>query len=604
MVDVGRVEQTQHALPLHTLDRGVRLLGHPISLDRLFAQLHAGKPITIGVLGASVAQNGGCLDQTGKRCMVYRGAANTPAGFAVRMLRHINRTWPGDHRINNMALDGTGAEHAAHCVVGHVPAEVELVIAEWGSMALHTVRALPSIERIARVLLARPRPPVLLHLSVHEWCSQRVTPRSLYQVGDVLKGSLKAWVYPDTPWAAVEEESTRISRHYGQPSVSVHAALAPHVLAHEPNFALDDITGPDCLHPVNGRHGIEYVEALLVHWFERAHALWHHATSERRDLLHPTRPSDMPASMGLASVDARTFSTGATPLRGSRRSRGLLGLGVGVLPPALHVVNADVRIHTRCYAFMHERQDVRQAIMAPADWCSVGSGSWSTASAPAASTIGVEGAGSQVASCWATERATCPPTVDARAMESLNRKSYAYRRAEAQQTAYLKFLLAPPRHWFYCGMSLGGLRRKISAGLVALVPGSMLRVRVAGWNAADSPRAEMALEHLTSYEGMGVARLECIDECMCEPQVIDAHKTNEIRNVSVFESHRFPVRARWPLALAVRRQRQGGAAAREWSCGVLITLLDQTQSGQHKFKVRSIEVVSALPSLNTTRRLL
>jgi len=122
---------------------------------------------------------------------------------------------------------------------------------------------------------------------------------------------------------------------YGQPSVSMHAALAPHVLAHEPNFALDDkITGPDGLHPVNGLHGIEYVEALLVHWFERAHALWHHATSERRDLLHPTRPSDMALSMGLASVDARTFSTGATPQRGSRRSRGLLGLGVGVVPPA------------------------------------------------------------------------------------------------------------------------------------------------------------------------------------------------------------------------------------------------------------------------------
>ena len=152
-------------------------------------------------------------------------------------------------------------------------------------MAMHTAWALPSIERAARALLGRPNPPVLVHLSVHEWCSQRVMPRSLYRVGDVLKGSLRQWVFPDTPWAAVEEESTRVSRHYGQAAVSVHAALSPHVLNHEPGFDLDDITGPDCLHPVNGKHGIEFVEALLTHWFDAAHSLWRHASANAKYLL-------------------------------------------------------------------------------------------------------------------------------------------------------------------------------------------------------------------------------------------------------------------------------------------------------------------------------
>lgn len=109
-------------LPTTTLDRGVKLLGHAHALDALFSRLHSGKPITLGILGASVGQNGGCLDQPGKRCMGYRGRhRGEPLGFALRLLRHINRTWPADHRINNSALDGTGVEHMAKCVVSHLP---------------------------------------------------------------------------------------------------------------------------------------------------------------------------------------------------------------------------------------------------------------------------------------------------------------------------------------------------------------------------------------------------------------------------------------------------------------------------------------------------
>ena len=119
----------------------MRLLGHPLASHHLFEKLHAGQPITIGVLGASVGQNGGCLDQPGKRCMTMSGVDGRQSGFAVRLLRHINRTWPHPHhRINNSALDGTGAEHAAHCIVGHMPETLDLVIAEWGSLSCAALR--------------------------------------------------------------------------------------------------------------------------------------------------------------------------------------------------------------------------------------------------------------------------------------------------------------------------------------------------------------------------------------------------------------------------------------------------------------------------------
>ena len=104
----------------------------------------------------------------------------------------------------------------------------------------------------------------------------------------------------------------------------------------------------------------------------------------------------------------------------------------------------------------------------------------------------------------------------------------------------------------------------------------------------------MALEHLVSYRGMGSVRLECVDECECAPQIIDAHKTSELRNVSVFETHRFPVRATRPL-------RRGRSRASEpWVCEVLLTLLARTSSGATKFKVRSLEVTSALPLSNAS----
>jgi hypothetical protein len=559
-----------------TLDRGVRMLGFPYALHPLFSQLQAGKPITIAVLGASVGQNGGCLHQQGKRCMEFRGKGHTPVGFAVRLLRYINQTWPADHRINNAALDGTGVEHISRCIAGAVAhSGAHLVIAEWGSMALHTTHSLPSIERVARIILSQPSPPVLLHLSVHEWCSQRVTPRSLYTVGDVLKGSLRNWIYPDTPWAAVEEESTRVSRHYGHPSLSVHAALAPHVLSGEAGFSLRDITGDDCLHPVNGRRGVDYVEALLVHWLERARRLWRMAHRERRDLLQPPRAGRMGGS--------------------------------SVLPPPLHPSNEGTRFDTRCYAFVHERMTrASQMIMARAAWCS-----HSETADPAheglqtsvhdavadrladkqlLSDVHWSGGGASqraAAACWASEHASCKLEPSG---GKGGRASPQPQRDKAQ-AAYEAFVSRPPHRWFHCGISLGARRRKISDGVVAVVPGATLRARV---DPIESAEAEVRLEHLVSYEGMGTVRLECSRGCECHEQLIDAHRTNGIRNVSVFLSHTFTARAprRQHAALAERKGKQPMA------CELLLTLLERTSSGAHKFKVRSITVTGALPMLD------
>ena len=54
----------------------------------------------------------------------------------------------------------------------------------------------------------------------------------------------------------------------------MHAALQPLARSHADGFNISDIVGDDCLHPLNGRHGVSYLTELLVHWFDTARAAW------------------------------------------------------------------------------------------------------------------------------------------------------------------------------------------------------------------------------------------------------------------------------------------------------------------------------------------
>ena len=51
----------------------------------------------------------------------------------------------------------------------------------------------------------------------------------------------------------------------------MHRALEPHVYAGEAGFGLLDVVGDDCLHPMHGRFGVDYVSAIVNHWFDEAH---------------------------------------------------------------------------------------------------------------------------------------------------------------------------------------------------------------------------------------------------------------------------------------------------------------------------------------------
>eukprot|EP00966_Prymnesium_polylepis_P023484 540643-Prymnesium_polylepis.2 len=98
----NRLPQHTFTLPPEARAASVVHLGDDAARAALFAKLRNGQPITVTVLGASVAENGGCLTQPSRRCMARSGVANALTeprgqpvkGFLVRWFEHLNRTWP------------------------------------------------------------------------------------------------------------------------------------------------------------------------------------------------------------------------------------------------------------------------------------------------------------------------------------------------------------------------------------------------------------------------------------------------------------------------------------------------------------------------------
>lgn len=568
-----------------TLDRSVRVLGSPNSLDALFQRLAAGRPITMGVVGASVAQNAGCLDQDRKRCMFFSGINGRSKGWAVRLLEHINKSFPhARHAINNSALDATPVNTYANCLFSHLPSQVHLVVAEWGSMGNHNHKFLPSIERVTQTLLQLPSKPVVLHFGVHEWCTQKISPREFYRTGDELFGrTTNGFIYPDTPWARVELESTRVCQHYSQPCISMKEALEPHVLNALPGFSLRDLTGDDCLHPANGRHGVEYASQMLAHWFDHAHDIWRSATSKRR--LRPWQ-----------------------------------------VPEALHAENRAASTPTRCYTFKWaDSGDMmwgRKQGMHPLAWCSP---------PPSIGSKDIDDEGGRCTPGFLahkTERLICGGgkiLPDGAARHSDGKA--------VSDAEYRVFMASPPASWFWCPVSLSPIRRKPSEGVVAVTPGAVLLLSVDAFllettNGADQTplglkavgvkmmgaRAKveeekakaagvkmvgararleeektrargrisetdvtLLLEHLISYEGMGRVRVHCLAGCSCKAQTIDAHRLDETRNTSVF--------VQTPLAVRATAGRR---------CELRLILQRGSSSGAHKFKLRGLRVVAGL----------
>jgi hypothetical protein len=172
---------------------GVRFQGEA---STLFRRLSRGEPITVLAIGASVAVQAGCFDEVGAECMKYNGRAQldlgwgqtgTLTGFLVRWMLWVNTTWPHPaHRLINKASSGTALQTILPCLFGTLPARIDLVVIEVGSLAKWLSPS--SIELAVRKFRARPQPPAVLFVTVPLWYSREV----LDAQDDVTKAACQA----------------------------------------------------------------------------------------------------------------------------------------------------------------------------------------------------------------------------------------------------------------------------------------------------------------------------------------------------------------------------------------------------------------------------
>ena len=85
----------------------------------------------------------------------------------------------------------------------------------------------------------------------------------------------------------------------------------------------------------------------------------------------------------------------------------------------------------------------------------------------------------------------------------------------------------------------------------------------------------MSLMYLTSYDGMGAARVTCVDGCECAPHLFDAFEASDRRNVSVVVERTFAVT---PAA----------------QCTLRFVVTNRTRSSGHKFKIVNVAVGAPL----------
>ena len=160
----------QLSLDHDTLARSLRHLGRGQRLTSLFQRLHLGLPISIGVLGSSVAEHGGCIDQPGARCHAIAKSKDAEPYF-VRLFRAFNTSWPHPgHEMYNGARPAVPPDDFLYCLQSNLPRTLpHLVILEFGSMGRHLKPAMT--ELLVRRLLLLPSRPALLFVTVREWCS-------------------------------------------------------------------------------------------------------------------------------------------------------------------------------------------------------------------------------------------------------------------------------------------------------------------------------------------------------------------------------------------------------------------------------------------------
>ena len=531
----------------------------------LFERLERHQPVKIAILGASVAMSAGCDRnlQPHARCADFDGSVGAKRwafnqrlggrpvrGFLLQALDWLNATWPHpQHRVHNGAADATKAGSLERCMLGAIPSDVDLVLLEFTSQPENDFSA---IERIVRRLRKYPKRPPLVHVATRDWCrctdaatGARVIEDWRYNRSCGADCGVSCSLPPQMfrSWRGQEDSMAKLCRHYGISCVSLRDAIYSEVMAAAPGYSMPEVAG-DCVHPSKSTRGPAIMGDLVVHALQR---LW----DDARPLLRASaRPEAPPLPPPLHRVERRQSKDG----------------GDG--------------ISWRCYQ-LRPRADIR----------ALNERTQTLAFTPGA----VLANGSFARAADVAERAS---------KASCSRLA---RCATRQDDVCVRDLGG----WRYCTHTIARHPAR-KEGVVAMWPGAAMQLTVDasapgveparrrapprrcesgggedGDGAAAMPMAEaraaarcgrsvlVSLMYLTSYDGMGAARVTCVDGCECAPHLFDAFEASDRRNVSVVVERTFAVT---PAA----------------QCTLRFVVTNRTRSSGHKFKIVNVAVGAPL----------
>ena len=221
-------------------------------MDRL---LGSRSPVTVAALGGSISA-GSTYTVRNSNHLYHWSVATALRGFGS----------PGGNlsvSLHNGALPATGPSFFEHCMASQLPAAPDLVLVEFTVNLDHQPAA---FERLIRKLLALPRRPAIVVVSMHAWRimdvtkGRRVSPwRCQFPKlgGGRSKDNHTIAARPiDQQWAdqdprGDEDRVAELCRHYNIPLVSMRAALLDAVRSGKVPLAS---FMQDCRHPNREGH--------------------------------------------------------------------------------------------------------------------------------------------------------------------------------------------------------------------------------------------------------------------------------------------------------------------------------------------------------------
>ena len=509
----------------------MRLDAAPHNFDHILERLRAGLPLKIGVLGASVAMEGGCQEryQPHLRCADFDGRhpnarrafqkqfqRPTARGFMLRALDVLNASWPNaEHRIYNAAADGWTAPAQEACLLSGLPMDIDLVFMEFSSIYTDVSAQHAAAERILRRVLRFPSVPAVIMLQVSAWCDKTPSSSPHRTHNDVVEW-LKTWERWERPFEMM-------CLTYGIQCISLRAALVDDVLARRPGFLLGDLAA-DCAHPSDSTFGAQYLGDIVAHHLNAS--IWR-AGSARS--LQPT-----PARVLRPPVLQRKNSKSGARSWADKKTD---------------------QTTWRCYQLPH-RPD--RPLVGNVSWeCQGGvCGDWSLQN-PLYGKLNKEPLEDWQLAKWERNNDAkkmmrwyplalqgqsvakpdllgCPALRDCVLARGRGASAVNGHRDVDQR---FRQCLSGREHWQYCSRTIA-LRSVRKPGLVSFVPGATLVVELDTTVPSATGSGVAQVHYLASYDGMGRARISCVSGCTCASHIVDALQE---QNTSVAVVDQFPV---------------------------------------------------------------